>query len=257
MLLASAAIAEPPATYKEPFSGMEFVFVKGGCFQMGDTFGDARTYRDPSREIDICFEKPIHEVCVDSFYIGKYEVTQQEWTKMIGKNPSAFVDNNNPVDYATWEDANMFAKVLTNKGGRKYRLPTEAEWEYAARSGGQQDRYAGTSNSDDLGSYAWILSNADDTTHPVGQKKPNKLGIYDMSGNVGEWCSDWYGQEYYVKSPRVNPGGPDDGEYKVLRGGSYARDPSGVRAAGRYIDYRSGHAGKTGLRLVSPVQDTE
>ncbi len=212
------------ASYTDPVTGMEFVYVKGGCFQMGDTFrnGDSD-------------EKPVHEVCVDDFYIGKYEVTQGEWKEVMGNNPSRF-DNcgdNCPVEDVSWNDIQKFIKKINRKTDGKYRLLTEAEWEYAARSGGEKEKWAGTSRESKLGEYAWYSSNSGRKTHPVGHKRPNGLGIYDMSGNVCEWVSDWYSPSYYMSSPKHNPKGPNSGPGRVLRGGSWGSGPGGIRAAVR------------------------
>ncbi|MDP2279759.1 MAG: SUMF1/EgtB/PvdO family nonheme iron enzyme, partial [Nitrospirota bacterium] len=188
----------------DPATGMEIVFVKGGCFQMGDTFGDG--------ESD---EKPVHEVCVDDYYIGKYEVTQGQWKAIMGNNPSHFKDcgDNCPVEQVSWNDVQEFIQKLNEKnnppsppftkGGKGgFRLPTEAEWEYAARSGGKSERYSG---GNDIDSVAWYNKNSGGKTHPVGTKQPNGLGIYDMSGNVWEWVNDWYDEFYYKNSPKNNP----------------------------------------------------
>lgn len=235
--------ADTATSYKDPFTGMEFVFVKGGCYQMGDTFGDG-----------IPEEKPVHEVCVSDFYMGKYPVTQAQYKKVMGNNPSHFKGENKPVEIVSWDDAVRFAAELGNKGEKEYRLPTEAEWEYAARSGGRQERYPGTSDMNELNRYAWSINNARGTTHPVGEKKPNGLGLYDMSGNVGEWCRDWYGKDYYANSPRMNPKGPEGGEYRVLRGGSWTNLPEHIRASYRFWDTPSEGDANQGFRLVFPSQ---
>jgi len=209
-------------------TGMSFVFVKGGCYQMGDTFGGG--------DGD---EKPVHEVCVDDFYIGKYEVTQGQWQRIMGSNPSHFSScgDNCPVENVSWRDVQEFIRKLNNQSGKRYRLPTEAEWEYAARSGGKREKWSGTSDGSSLGDYAWYDANSGGQTHPVGQKRPNGLGLHDMSGNVWEWCQDWYGRNYYSSSGRDNPGGPSSGSHRVIRGGSWNSDAADARAAfrNRYI----------------------
>lgn len=195
------------------------IFVKGGCFQMGNIFGDGGGN-----------EQPAHEVCVDDFYMGKYEVTQKEWTEVMGNNPSYFKNcgDNCPVENVSWNDVQEYINKLNSKTGKNYRLPTEAEWEYAARSGGKNEKYAGGNY---INSVAWYSNNSGDKTHPVGQKQPNGLGIYDMSGNVREWVQDWYKNNYYKNSPRNNPRGPDSGQARVLRGGSWQDIPQLLRAS--------------------------
>jgi len=222
--------------------GMEHVFVKGGCFNMGDNFGH--------RNKD---EKPIHSVCVNDFFIGKYEVTQGQWKAIMGSNPSYFSSCGYtcPVESVSWNDAQHFIQRLNQKTGNQFRLPTEAEWEYATRSGGKNEKYAGTSSESYLGNYAWYTSNSGNTTHPVGKKQPNALGIYDMSGNVWEWVQDWYGKDYYSNGPRDNPIGPPSGQYRVLRGGFWGSDPEGVRSSNRSNNDPSDRSGSYGFRVVS------
>lgn len=207
--------------FTDAATGMEFVFIKGGCYEMGDTFGDG--------EGD---EKPVHEVCVNDFYLGKYEVKQGQWQAVMGNNPSNFKDcgASCPVEQISWNDTQDFIGRLNGKTGKNYRLPTEAEWEYAARSGGKREKYAG---GDDLDRVAWYSSNSGSKTHPVGTKAPNGLGLYDMSGNVWEWCQDWYGEKFYGESPRDNSRGPSSGQYRVRRGGAWNSKPQNVRAADR------------------------
>ncbi len=167
------------------------------------------------------FEGPVHEVCVDDFYLAKYEVTQTQWTKLMGRHFSYFKGNLRPVERITWDDTQRFIRQLNSRSGAAYRLPTEAEWEYAARSGGKDKLYAGTSDEESLPRFAWHMVNSNRQTHMVGMKKPNSLGLHDMSGNVWEWCSDWYDDSYYANSPRNNPQGPDTGIYRVIRGGEW------------------------------------
>ncbi len=215
------------STYTDPTTGMEFVLVKGGCYQMGSNDGSAD-------------EQPVHEVCVDDLYIGKYEVTQAQYQKIVGSNPSYLKGDEHPVEKVLWNDVQDFIGKLNSTSGQNYRLPTEAEWEYAARSGGKNEQWAGTSSESSLGDYAWYGKNSGSgcKTHPVGQKQPNGLGLYDMSGNVAEWCSDWYGADYYGKSPRSNPPGPSTGTSRVNRGGHMHTKTLDVRSANRF-QYRS------------------
>ncbi len=226
--------------FKDSITGMEFVFVKGGCFQMGDTFGDGGSD-----------EKPVHEVCVDDFYMGIYGVTQAQWERVMGGNPSHFKKGGNyPVEEVTWNDVQNFIERLNGQSGKNYRLPTEAEWEYAARSGGKREWYAGTSSVSDLGDYAWYSGNSGGSTHPVGEKRPNGLGLYDMSGNVWEWCADWYAENYYSSYARDNPKGPGSGSTRVLRGGSWVNSPRNARAAYRAGLSPSNGSNTRGFRLA-------
>ncbi len=221
----------------------DMVFVKGGCFDMGQPDPDigGEGWTDD--------EQPVHRVCVDDFYIGKYEVTQKQWKEIMGNNPSYNKCDDCPVERVSWNDVQEFIKKLNEKTGQKYRLPTEAEWEYAARGGNQSNgyQYSGSNNLDEVG---WYWRNSGDDylsgdwnwdkmqknnckTHKVGQKKANELGIYDMSGNVREWCSDWYGSDYYGSSPERNPQGPQSGKYRILRGGSWFNYAFNCRVAYR------------------------
>ena len=202
--------------FVDPFEG-QIVFVQGGSFMMG------------SNNLD---EKPIHKVTLSNFYIGKYQVTQAQWKAIMGNNPSYFKGNELPVEQVSWENVQEFIKKLNAKTGLKYRLPTEAEWEYAARGGKLSKGYK-YSGSDNLDEVAWHDDNSGNKTHPVSQKKPNELGLFDMSGNVWEWCQDWYGSEYYKNSPEINPTGPATGSYRVNRGGSWIFDADRCRVSRR------------------------
>lgn len=189
------------------------VFVEGGTFLMGDQHKGPNT-------------TPQHTVKLNDFYIGKYEVTRKQWKEVMGTDPSSFDPCEEcPVDRVSWKDAQAFVDRLSQQTGKRYRLPTDAEWEFAARGGNKSTglRYAGCQ---DPRTVSWMRSNADGRTHPVGQKWSNELGIYDMSGNVLEWCHDWYDPKYYrMKGTQVNPMGPVKGKNKVVRGGSYKYDP--------------------------------
>ena len=189
----------------------EMIFVKGGTFQMGCTGEQGYDCRDE--------ERPVHPVTLNSFYIGKYEVTQRLWVTVMGSNPSVITRGNDyPVQMVSWYDVQEFINRLNTATGKKYRLPTEAEWEYAARGGNKSKgyKYSGSDNIDDV---AWNYGISIFESQPVGTKLPNELGIYDMSGNVSEWCSDWYGT--YPSSLQTNPSGASSGTHRVKRGGSW------------------------------------
>lgn len=233
-----------PAIVKDETTGMEFLLVNANCYQMGDVLGDGL----PS-------EKPLHEVCIDSFYLGQYEVTQGQWKKVMGKNPSHFqkCGDKCPVENVKLADAQAFIAELNRLSGLTYRLPTEAEWEYVARDGGKMVKWAGTSSESKLGDFAWYDENSLDRTHPVGLKKANALGFYDMSGNVWEWTSDWYGENYYQKSAKDNPRGPDEGTQRVLRGGCWLDRSEDCRTTIRFHFNPANAFKSVGLRLVRQI----
>jgi formylglycine-generating enzyme required for sulfatase activity len=214
--------------------GLDLVAVKGGCFMMGDADG----------EFDA---RPVHEVCVDDFAIGKYEVTQEQYTKVMGESPSRATDCSTcPAEGVTWEQAQAFVKKLERASGKKYRLPTEAEWEYACRSGGKTQKYCGGDAFDELG---WPATD-NDTSHPVGQKKPNALGLHDMSGNADEWVSDWYGEVFYWVSPKDAPVGPSS-SWSVLEDNEPNRVMRGqARATARAWGSPKSMGAHTGLRVA-------
>lgn len=221
--------------------GSGMVFVRGGTFAMGCS-------SDCSRPV----EMPSHQVTLSDFYIGRYEVTQKEWMEVMGDNPSYFSGEDLPVEQVSWYDivgtsgesevingisyyADGFIFRLNRKTGRKYRLPTEAEWEYAARGGVESKGYK-YSGSNTIDRVAWYWDNSGDRTHPPGTKQANELGLYDMSGNVWEWCSDWY--DTYSASAETNPQGPSSGSCRVIRGGSWVIVAECARVSYR-IDYYS------------------
>ena len=214
------------------------VKVEGGTFMMGATSEQGSDAWDG--------EKPAHQVTLSDYYIGKYEVTQAEWEAVMGKNPSYFKGDNRPVEKVSWEDCQEFIKKLNSLTGLQFSLPTEAQWEYASR-GGNKSRGYKYSGSNELGAVAWC-NNSGGETHPVGQKQANELGLYDMSGNVWEWCSDWKGS--YSSGSQTNPKGAASGSYRVNRGGSYYSEAGLCRVSNRDFstpDYRYRYLG---LRLV-------
>jgi len=200
------------------------VLVKGGCFDMGDIFD---TGADD--------EKPVHTVCVGDFHLGKTEVTQKQWKDIVGDNPSRFECDDCPVERVSWHDVQGFIKKLNEKTGMNYRLPTEAEWEYAARSGGEKEQWAGTNNNEMIGEYAWYGSTSGGRTHAVAGKTPNRIGLHDMMGNVWEWCSDIYDSEYYEHSPSKDPWSRRDieGSNRVIRGGGWRSNANNLRTTDR------------------------
>jgi len=196
-------------------------------------------------------EKPVHKVCLDGFEIGKTEVTQEQWKLVMGFNPSYFDKGGNyPVESVSWEEAQEFIRRLNKLTGRRYGLPTEAQWEYAARSGGKPQKYAGGDNLDILG---WYNANSKNTTHPVGQKEANGLDTYDMSGNVWEWCQDWYDGDYYKIIPDRNPKGPETGSRRVVRGGSWDNGAQNCRSATRFFLWPDYRLSRVGFRLSRSV----
>ena len=205
--------------------GVEFKMIKveGGTFSMGATSEQGSDAYDD--------EKPVHSVTISDYHIGETEVTQELWQAVMGSNPSCFKgDNQLPVERVSWYDCQEFIKELNRLTGKKFRLPTEAEWAYAAR-GGKYSRGYKYSGSNDADEVAWYARNSGDETHHVKTKKANELGLYDMSGNVWEWCNDWYGS--YQSNSQTNPTGPLEGESRVLRGGGWCYFDMGVRVSRR------------------------
>ena len=219
----------------------DMIAVEGGTFTMGATAEQASdAYSD---------EKPTHQVTLSSYYIGKTEVTQELWQAVMGSNPSGFSGANLPVEKVSWEDCQIFIAILNELTGKYFRLPTEAEWEYAARGGSKSQgyKYSGSNTVDDV---AWYPSNSSSKTHPVATKAPNELGIYDMSGNVLERCSDWYSSSYYSSSSQYNPTGPASGSRRVYRGGSWGSSARLCRVSYRDYNGPSYRFYNLGLRLA-------
>ena len=202
---------------------MHFVSIRAGKFMMGCSVDDPECNAD---------EKPAHQVSITrSFEVGKYQVTQAEYEVVMAVNPSNSKGANLPVEGVSWEDAQKFCEAINRKGdGYRYRLPTEAEWEYAARAGNTSCRYG------PLADVAWSRDNSGGKSHPVGEKKPNAFGLHDTLGNVWEWVQDWYSLTYYGHSPEADPQGPDSGEYRLARGGSWRGVVRGQsRVSSRYM----------------------
>jgi formylglycine-generating enzyme required for sulfatase activity len=252
----NAALPPPPPPPPPP-APSNMVFVEGGSFLMGNPSSDRPN------------ERPVHPVQVRSFYMGKYEVTQKEWVAIMGTNPSNWKGNDLPVETVTWYEAVEYCNRLSLKEGLTpayrwisdsspcnftvsgYRLPTEAEWEYAAKGGKQGDflsyDYSGGNSVDAVG---WYSENSGGRTHRVGTKLPNGLGLYDMSGNVWEWCWDWF--QDYPRGAQTNPMGACSGASRVLRGGSWVVDGQFLRSACRYFNKPSDRGSYFGFRLLRP-----
>ncbi len=219
-------------------AAIEMIRVPAGKFLMGSPAGEAGRDDDEGLQHEVSVEGLQHEVSVSSFYMGKYEVTQAQWrtvaTKLpkvkidLNPDPSYFKGDNLPVERVSWEEAIEFCDRLSKATGKTYRLPTEAEWEYACRAG-TTGPYAG-----ELNSMAWYDSNSGNKTHPVGTKQENGFGLYDMHGNVWEWCMDWYSENYYSQRVSDNPTGPSAGSFRLIRGGSWVGNAQDCRSAGRY-----------------------
>ena len=215
--------------------GVEYpmVFVEGGTFKMGsDADSD---------------EKPVHNVILSGYHIGKYEVTQELWEAVMGSNPSNFKGSRKPVEYVSWNDCQEFIRKLNSLTGKNFKLPTEAQWEYAARGGKKSKGYK-YSGSDNIENVAWYWNNGG-STHYVGTKTPNELGLYDMSGNVLEWCNDWYRNDSYKSSSQTNPTGPSSGLCRVERGGSWFDGASFCRVSDRGLNYPDYRYFNLGFRL--------
>jgi formylglycine-generating enzyme required for sulfatase activity len=234
----------PGDIWTDPVSGMEFVFVQGGCYKMGSDSGD----RD---------ETPVHEVCVDDFWMGKYEVTKGQWNKIMDINPSVYLSGDNfPVENVSWFVVKKFILLFNDlHTGRIFSLPTEAQWEYAARSGGKNEKMLG---ENDFARIAWYSENSLGISfgpHRIGSKNPNGLGIYDMNGNVWEWCEDTYNEDAYSMHTHSNPLLTSGGRSHVKRGGGFGNEVSYLRSENRGQLSASFGRGDLGFRLCfSQVQ---
>lgn len=217
----------------------EMVYVQGGTFNMGSNESDD--------------EKPIHPVTLSDFEIGKYLVTQKLWRRVMGADPPELRFegcDDCPAERVSWKDAQEFIKKLNQITKNTYRLPTEAEWEFAARGGNQSKNYK-YAGGNELGKVAWVNFNSENQTHPVGGLAPNELGLFDLSGNVWEWCEDWYDVYYYKISPQINPQGPIIGNHRVVRGGSFFNDGANQCSVSfRSFDEPGSRDGSLGFRLA-------
>lgn len=244
-IVAQQPVAQTPITNGDIISipvkdgiSIDMVRVEAGTFTMGAT---------PEMESPFDWEKPTHQVTLtNDYYIGKYEVIQALWQAVMGKNPSKFKGDNLPVEQVSWDDCQEFISKLNKMTGKKFRLPTEAEWEYAAR-GGNKSRGYQYSGSNNLSDVAWYEDNSGKKTHAVGSKQSNELGIYDMSGNVSEWCQDRWG--YYSSSSQTNPIGANSESLRVRRGG-YWGDYAGCRSSCRFSTALGRRFMTLGLRLI-------
>ncbi|GAB0058666.1 Hercynine oxygenase [Candidatus Magnetaquicoccaceae bacterium FCR-1] len=197
-------IPEVNVAWREPRSGITLIRIAGGCFAMGDDQG-------------LPPERPAHTVCVDDYWLATHETTQAQWRAVMGSLPVQTIEQSDlPVENVSWNDVRRFIERLNGLGGGRFRLPTEAEWEFACRERGATKRHCGT--DDDPTPFSWHAG-IGGVLHPVGQRLPNRLGLHDMNGNVWEWVGDWYDESYYRSSPGSNPEGPDHGTAKVFRGG--------------------------------------
>lgn len=246
--------------------GMQFEKIPAGTFYMGNS--DTTCFQGSSRakdELDRCLqasgngvesdEFPYHMVFISTdFFMAKHEVTQAQWQAVMGNNPSVYQSNilgedtrNFPVEKVSWNDIQEFIVRLSAMDGRQYRLPTEAEWEYACHGGAKHQEYCGSNSADEV---AWHFFNSQKRTHRVGSKKPNGYGLYDMSGNVWEFVSDWHSNNYYSDGPIIDPSGPVSGRNRVVRGGSWDLNPKYARAASRDGAYVDSTSPEHGFRLV-------
>jgi len=244
--------AAPPATMKTATIDlgdgvkMEFVLIQPGSFIMG-------TGEDTDADGDA---SPPHKVTLTQpFYLGKYEVTQAQWEKIMGSNPSHFPGAKRPVDTVSWNACQKFLAKLQERTGRKFALPTEAQWEYACRAGTGTAWSFGDSDAL-MDNYAWSGHNSGQTTHAVGEKQPNVWGLYDMHGNVAEWCADWYAKHTYSRGKVTDPTGPSTGNSRIMRGGAWGDDSGYLRCTYRNCNGPDGANEGIGLRCVMLVAES-
>jgi len=248
----------------EPVSGMAFIWLDGGCFQMGQSKNESRELlREAHRyRYDLYYsdELPQHRVCVSGFWLASRETTQHQWKRVMDDAPfKPDLISTLPAQNLSWNDAIAFTRALEKKNGATtFRLPTEAEWEYAARGGTDTPFAFGSTISTDQANYNGLyifgdgrLGQLRESATPVGTFPANPFGLYDMHGNVWEWCNDWYRKNYYRSSPEKDPPGPTGGEKKVLRGGSWYTKPRSIRSANRYADKAENRVHDYGMRIVA------
>ena len=225
----------PQLSIVEPITKMKLTWIHAGCFNMGSSEGDED-------------ELPIHQVCLDGYYIGLQEVTQGQYTTIVKKNPAEYIiSKDHPVERVSWQDTQAFIQELNKHSQLQMALPTEAQWEYASRQGPTTEKYSGSDTVDDV---AWYELNAVGHPHKTAAKAPNQAGIFDMSGNVSEWCQDNYQEKYYASSPQDNPAGPAQSSKKVARGGSWYDMAWHTRTTNRTAVPSHAKYGFIGFRLI-------
>ncbi|MBQ9362480.1 MAG: formylglycine-generating enzyme family protein [Bacteroidaceae bacterium] len=240
-------------TYTVNGVSFKMISVAGGTFRMGAQNTNSSGYNYDADAYDI--EAPVHEVTLSDYFIGETEVTQELWTAVMGSNPSYSIGDKHPVEKVSWNDCQKFITKLNEATGQAFRLPTEAEWEFAARGGNQSKGYK-YSGSNTIENVAWYgvnsydkgTSSPDYGTHEVGTKQPNELGLYDMTGNVYEWCQDWYGS--YSSSAQTNPTGASSGYLRVFRGGAWSLSARSCRVTYRSYSAPTDTSSTFGLRLA-------
>lgn len=243
LLSASWCISPLQAAESKTIAGFTLIKIEAGCFEMGRDVN----FKESSRN-----ELPTHKVCISKpFYLGETEVTQNQWQKIMGNNPSKYQLLNNPVERVSWNDVQDFiAKLNEQEGGKNFRLPTEAEWEYAARAGSRSVYFYGD-DSKKLSKYAWFGNEGyRGKAHPVAETQANPWGLYDMHGNVFEWVQDWYSDSAYGSSAAEDPTGPESGKFKVYRGGSWVASAFNARSAARFSGLPATRSADLGLRLL-------
>jgi formylglycine-generating enzyme required for sulfatase activity len=258
MLLTACVYSCAPAADRDIIvqDQIEFIQVPAGAFMMGASDFDRAeltSQKHWSRFEE--YERPYHSVTLSKpFLLSRCEITQGQWKAVMGKNPSAFKGDDLPVESVSWDDVQQFITKLEEKSKTRYRLPTEAEWEYCCRAGSTNsfglDRLDGIVSPRNIACQAWFRANSDNRTHPVGQKHPNAWGFYDMQGNVWEWCEDWFAADFYDKSPTLDPVNRETSPERIIRGGSWFLDWSNIRASVRSGNPPGSRTQYIGFRLA-------